>query len=187
MQTSANNQRARENRAMHKELEKIPHKGEAIEVESGFSVFFGHENIYLGSHIFLVDALINAGDKEGSVIIEDYVFFGHGVKILARGHDYRLFDAQRQHSVTQKPIVIERGAWIGSGAIVLGGVRIGQNAVVGAGSVVTKDVPKNAIAVGNPARVIKKIGDKKSLYNRLRSVVQRFKECWFYGLKNSSV
>jgi len=166
---------------MHSELEKITHKGEAIEVESGFRVFFGHENIYLGSHIFLVDALINAGDKEGSVTIEDYVFFGHGVKILARGHNYSLFDEARQHSVTEKPIAIERGAWIGSGAIVLGGVRIGKNAVVGAGSVVTKDVPENTVAVGNPARVIKTIGRHRGW---LFDVAQRLKK-WMGGNPNS--
>ena len=49
--------------------------------------------------------------------------------------------------------------WIGGGAIILGGVSIGDNAVIGAGSVVTKDIPANAIAVGNPARVIRYIGE----------------------------
>jgi len=55
------------------------------------------------------------------------------------------------------PIVIEDGAWVGSGVIILKGVRIGQNAVVGAGSVVTRDVEANTIAAGNPARAIRKL------------------------------
>ena len=53
------------------------------------------------------------------------------------------------------PIVLERGAWIGDSAIVLKGVRVGENSIVGAGAVVTKDVPPNVIVAGNPARVVK--------------------------------
>lgn len=61
------------------------------------------------------------------------------------------------------PIVVGDGAWIGYGAILLSGVRVGRGAVVGAGSVVTRDVPPEAIAVGNPARVVRLRGEKKSL------------------------
>ncbi|NPA50756.1 MAG: acyltransferase [Epsilonproteobacteria bacterium] len=139
----------------NRDIEKIIHKGSNIFYEDNFSVFNGHENIFLGSNIYLVDSLINAGDKEGKVIIEDFVFFGHGVKILARGHDYRFYGIKRQRKVIEKPILIKKGAWIASGAIILGGVVIGEDAVVGAGSVVTKNVPPRAVVVGNPAKIIK--------------------------------
>ena len=60
-----------------------------------------------------------------------------------------------------KPVHIGNGVWIGSGSIILPGVTIGDNAVIGAGSVVTKDVPEGMIAVGNPARVIGSVKDKR--------------------------
>ena len=154
---------------MNKDLEKIIHKGEDIFYEDGFKVFYGHQNIFLGNNIYLVDTLINAGDHEGKVIIEDHVFFGHGVKLLARAHDYSLTDIPRQRSVIEKPIVIKKGAWVASGAIVLGGVTIFEDAVVGAGSVVTKDVPPRAIVAGNPAKIIKYIDKELSLFEKLIS------------------
>jgi len=105
----------------------------------------------------LVDALINAGDDYGKIIIDDYVFFGHRVKIIARGHDYKMFNLERQRKVIEKPIHIKKGVWIGSDAIILSGVTIGKHSVVGAGSVVTKDVPDYAIVAGNPAKILKYI------------------------------
>lgn len=58
-----------------------------------------------------------------------------------------------------RPVLIEDGVWIGSGSTILPGVTVGQNSVIGAGSVVVKDIPANSIAVGNPCRVIKNIED----------------------------
>lgn len=77
--------------------------------------------------------------------------------ILARGHDYRKFKQERIASITEKPILIKKGAWIGSGSIILGGVTIGEDAAVAAGSVVTKDVPDRTIVAGNPAKMLKEI------------------------------
>lgn len=148
------------------DLEKIIYKGKNIYIEPGFRVFHGHHNIYLGSNIFLVDALINAGDTVGKVVIEDYVFFGHGVKILARGHNYKVFNKERQHEIIEKSIYIKEGAWIGSGAIILGGVTIGKHSVVGAGSVVTNDVGDYEIFAGNPARFIKFVDQSKVTFLR---------------------
>jgi acetyltransferase-like isoleucine patch superfamily enzyme len=61
--------------------------------------------------------------------------------------------------VIAKPIVIERNVWIAAGATIIGGVTIGENSVVAAGSVVARDVPANSLAGGNPARIIRDIGD----------------------------
>jgi len=138
-------------------LKKIENKGINIFFEKGFLVYNGHENIFLGSNIHLVDTLINAGGENGRITIDDYVFFGHRVQILARGHNYNFFNMERQNKITEKPIHIKEGAWIGSGSIILGGVTIGQHSVVAAGSVVTRDVPEYSIVGGNPAKVIKHI------------------------------
>lgn len=150
------------------DFEKIIHKGTNIHYEEKFRVFTGHQNIFLGSNIYLVDTLINAGDIEGKVIIEDYVFFGHGVKILARAHNYKVFDQKRQEEIIEKPIHIKQGAWIASGVIVLGGVTIGKNSVVGAGSVVTKNIPDNAIYAGNPAKIVKYTHRKLTFIEKIK-------------------
>jgi acetyltransferase-like isoleucine patch superfamily enzyme len=158
---------------INKDIEKISHKGEEIYYEKNFSIFNGHKNIFLGSHIYLVDTLINAGDNEGRVTIEDFVFFGHGVKVLARGHDYTLQNRDRQLSITEKPIFIGEGAWIGSGAIILAGVSIGKDAVIGAGAVVTKDVPPHAIVAGNPAKLIRYTNRKLTLFEKIKNFIRR--------------
>ena len=90
----------------------------------------------------------------GGITVEDDVFIGPGVKVLTENHPE---DPITRHNVMASPILIRRNAWIGGGAIILPGVTIGENAIVGAGSVVTKDVPDNAIVVGNPARFVRNI------------------------------
>jgi len=153
---------------INKDFELITNKGENIHFEASFKVFTGHNNIFLGSNIYLVDTLINAGDEAGCVTIEDYVFFGHGVKLLARGHDYTLIDEARQQKITEHPIHIKQGAWISSGAIILGGVTVGKNAVVGAGSIVTKDIPDNAIFAGNPAKLVRYINRDLNILEKIK-------------------
>lgn len=138
-----------------KHFSLITHKGKNVYYEKGFRVFSGHHNIFLGSHISLVDTLINAGNTVGKVTIDDYAFFGHGVSLLARGHDYTVFNEARHATITERPIHIQEGAWIGSKTIILGGVTVGKHSVVAAGSIVKKDVPDYAIVGGNPAEVIK--------------------------------
>jgi acetyltransferase-like isoleucine patch superfamily enzyme len=79
------------------------------------------------------------------------------LSIVTSGHPME--SSQRRASVIAKPIVIERNVWIAAGATIIGGVTIGENSVVAAGSVVTKDVPPNTLVGGNPARVIRSIAD----------------------------
>jgi maltose O-acetyltransferase len=82
--------------------------------------------------------------------------FGPGVQIYTAAHLFQA-EARIQGWEVAKPIVIEENVWLGGGSILLPGVRIGRNAVVGAGAVVSRSVPANTVVVGNPARVIKKI------------------------------
>jgi len=86
----------------------------------------------------------------GNVQIDDNVSIALNVSIITNNHDFYQRDI-----ITVKDVRICRNVWIGAGSIILCGVTIGENAVVGAGSVVTKDVPANAVVAGNPARVLK--------------------------------
>ena len=93
----------------------------------------------------------------GGLDIGDDVMIGPNVSLITAGHPIA---PERRRAVTiGKPIVIERNVWIGAGAIVIGGVTVGENSVVAAGSVVTRDVPPNPLAGGNPARPIRSVDD----------------------------
>ena len=95
------------------------------------------------------------------VRIEDNVFVGHGVTFINDTFPRATTDGgqlQTEADWKVEPTVVKKGASIGSGATILCNVTIGENAIVGAGSVVTKDVPANAIVAGNPARVRRSIG-----------------------------
>jgi acetyltransferase-like isoleucine patch superfamily enzyme len=91
----------------------------------------------------------------GRIVIGNDVQLAPNCALYPYNHGTNLDASIREQPLTSKgPIVIEDGAWLGFGVIVLSGVRIGKGAVVGAGSVVLNDVPDNAIAAGNPARVV---------------------------------
>ena len=100
-------------------------------------------------------------DCRGQITIGDYAFLAHGVKLLTSVHDYNRFNKDRQTHVTAGPIIIGRGAWVASYAIILAGVSIGDHSVIGAGSVVTRDIPSYQLWAGNPAKYIKDIDEVK--------------------------
>jgi len=88
----------------------------------------------------------------GGIDIGNKVQIGPHVTVITNNHDLKDRDILRC-----KPVVIEDGVWIGAGVTILPGVHIGKNAVIGAGSIVTKDVEENYAVAGNPARVIRKL------------------------------
>jgi acetyltransferase-like isoleucine patch superfamily enzyme len=133
--------------------------GRGIRYQLGFRIF-GNGEVSIGDRVNLFDLFINAVDAR--VEIGEDAFFGHRVMILTGTHDYTKTGFERQTAISGKSVRIEKGAWIGSGTIVLGGVTIGQNAVVAAGSVVTKDVPAEGIAGGVPAKFIRSIWETGS-------------------------
>jgi acetyltransferase-like isoleucine patch superfamily enzyme len=93
----------------------------------------------------------------GGLDIADDVMIGPNVSLITSGHPIE--PSRRRGFTIAKPIVIERNVWIGAGATIIGGVTVGENSVVAAGSVVTRNVPSNTLVGGNPARVIKSIAD----------------------------
>ena len=93
----------------------------------------------------------------GGLDIADDVMIGPNVSIITSGHP--LDPSRRRAFVVAKPVVLERNVWIAANVTIIGGVTVGENSVVAAGSVITKDVPPNTLVGGNPARVIRSIGD----------------------------
>lgn len=109
-------------------------------------------NIKVGQNVF-INACCRFQDQ-GGIEIGDGSLIGHNTTIATLNHD---FNPSKRQNLTPSPVKIGKNVWIGSDCTILPGVEIGDGAIIGAGSVVTKSVPKNSIAVGNPARVIKTI------------------------------
>jgi UDP-2-acetamido-3-amino-2,3-dideoxy-glucuronate N-acetyltransferase len=121
--------------------------GSFVEIQKGASI---GRNCKVSSHTFICEG----------VTVEDEVFIGHGVNFIndkyprATRADGKL---QTEADWVVERTIVRRGASIGTGATILGGIQIGERAIVGAGSVVTRDVPADAIVAGNPARIIKEV------------------------------
>jgi len=116
----------------------------------------GGDEIRVGHNVF-VNQNCTFYDLGGLDIADD-VMIGPNVSIITAGHP--LEPSRRRSTTIGKPIVIEKNAWIATGATIIGGVTVGENSVVAAASVVTRDVPPNTLVGGNPARVIRSIGDE---------------------------
>lgn len=116
-------------------------------------------NIHIGKHVS-----INPYFKcmsAGQVYIEDYVQIALSVSIITNNHDF--YD---RAILTVQDTYIKENAWIGANSIILPGVTIGKNAIVGAGSVVIHDVEDNTIVAGNPARIIRKLNPNEKIGNQ---------------------
>ena len=111
------------------------------------------ENITVGDDVFL-----NVGITAlayGKITIGNQVMIGPGVSLLTSGHDPDLSGLESQQSRVIRGINIEHGCWIGANVVILPGVTVGENSVVGSGSIVTRDIPAGVIAAGNPCRVLR--------------------------------
>jgi maltose O-acetyltransferase len=126
--------------------------GETVWMQPPFYCDYG-TNIELGERVFFNFNCVVL--DVCPVRIGDYTLFGPGVQILTPVHPMN--HALRRQQEFGKPIEIGNDVWVGGGALILPGVRIGAQAVIGAGSVVTRDVPAGVFAAGNPCRVIRDI------------------------------
>ena len=113
------------------------------------------KNIHIGDNVYINWMCTIIDNNE--VHIGDHVMIGPTVQIYTAAHPLKA-EPRIQGWEVAHPIIIGNNVWIGGAAIILPGLQIGRNAVVGAGSVVTRDVPENTVVAGNPARVIKKTG-----------------------------
>ena len=122
--------------------------GTFVEIQKGAKI---GNRCKISSHTFICEG----------VILEDEVFVGHHV-VFTNDRYPRATDENGELQTDADweciPTLVKRGASIGSGAVLLCGITVGENAIIGAGSVVTKDVPPNAIVAGNPARIIRSYG-----------------------------
>ena len=129
------------------------------EIDEGFSLyppFYADcgKNIHLEKNV-----LIYSGchfQDQGGIYIGENAIIGHNVILYTLNHD---MDPNRRNELHPLQIHIGKRVWIGPGSIVLPGVTIGDNSVIGAGSVVTKDVPENVVVAGNPAKIIKNVNE----------------------------
>ena len=120
----------------------------------GHHVHFGR-NIYANYNLTLVD--------DTHIYVGDYTMFGPNVTIATAGHP--ILPELRQRGLQYNmPVRIGKNCWLGAGVIILPGITIGDDVVVGAGSVVTKDIPSGVVAVGNPCRILREVGDHDRKY-----------------------
>ena len=120
----------------------------------GCHTHFG-KNVYANFNLTLVD--------DTDIFVGDSVMFGPNVTVATAGHP---IDPALRLKVGQFniPVHIGNNVWIGANSVILPGITIGDNSVIGAGSIVTKDIPENVVAVGNPCRVLRPISERDKEY-----------------------
>ena len=135
--------------------------GKGCYIEPPFHSNWGGAHVHFGDNIYANFNLTMVDDTH--IFVGDYTMFGPNVTVATAGHP--ILPELRQHAYQYNmPVHIGKNCWLGAGVIVLPGVTIGDNTVVGAGSIVTKDLPSNVVAVGNPCRVLREIGERDREY-----------------------
>ena len=112
------------------------------------------KQVYLNMHTIMLDA--------AEIHVEDHVFVGPNCAFYTAGHPFSIED-RRAGLEYALPIHVEEDVWIGGNTVVMAGVTIGKGSVIGAGSVVTKDIPPYVLAAGNPCRIIRSIKEEAKI------------------------
>ena len=135
--------------------------GEGCYIEPPFHANWGGKHVHFGKNVYANFNLTLVDDTH--IYVGDNTMFGPNVTVATAGHPV-LPELRGQGYQYNMPVRIGKNCWLGVGVIVLPGVTIGEGTVVGAGSVVTKDLPANVVAVGNPCRVLREIGERDREY-----------------------
>ena len=131
--------------------------GEGVYIEAPFFSNFGGQHCHIGKMVYANYNLTCVDDTH--IYIGDYTMIGPNVTIATAAHPI-LPELREKLYQFNMPVHIGKCCWLGAGVIIMPGITIGDNTVIGAGSVVTKDIPANVVAVGNPCRVMREIGDR---------------------------
>lgn len=135
--------------------------GENCYIEPPFHANWGGKHIHFGNNVYANFNLTIVDDTH--VYVGNSVMFAPNVTLASATHPIH---PQLRKDVAQfnLPITIEDNVWIGAGSIILPGVKIGENSVIGAGSIVTKDIPANVVAMGSPCQVVRPISERDYKY-----------------------
>ena len=148
--------------------------GESCYIEPPFHANFGGKHVHFGSHIYANFNFTTVDDTH--IYVGDYTMFGPNVVLATAGHPINA-ELRKKGYQYNAPIHIGKNCWLGSGVLVLPGITIGDNVIIGAGSVVTKDIPSNVVAVGNPCKVLREVSEHdKEYYFKDKKIGKEFFE-----------
>lgn len=135
--------------------------GEDSYIEPPLHANWGGHHVHFGKRVYANFNLTLVDDSH--IYVGDYTMIGPNVTIATAGHPIlpELREKNYQYNI---PVHIGKNCWLGAGVVVLPGVTIGDNTVIGAGSIVTKDIPANVVAVGNPCKVLREINEHDKEY-----------------------
>ena len=157
-----NNTRPTEIKKRNRLLKKLfAELGEGCYIEPPFHANWAGHHVHFGKNVYANFNLTLVDDTH--IYIGDYTMIGPNVVIATAGHPL-LPELREQAYQYNAPVHIGRNCWLGTGVIIVPGVTIGDNTVIGAGSIVTKDIPSNVLAVGNPCRVLREISEHDKEY-----------------------
>lgn len=147
--------------------------GEGCYIEPPFHSNWGGKHVHFGKFVYANFNLTLVDDTH--IYVGDYTMLGPNVTVATAGHPI-LPELREQVYQYNSPVHIGRNCWIGAGVIIVPGITIGDNTVIGAGSVVTKNIPKNVVAVGNPCKILREINEHdKKYYFKERQIVDEIK------------
>lgn len=125
------------------------------------------KNVSIGKDSFIGEQVLITGDRKCKITIGDNIDIGPRVLIVSGAHEIDMFSAHSAGAGKGAEVCIEDGVWIGANATILPGVKIGRKAVIGAGSLVNRDIPPFCVAVGNPCLPIKKWNFEQNCFERI--------------------
>ena len=143
--------------------EMLAEVGEGCYIEPPFHTNLGGAHVHFGKYVYANFNFNLTCVDDTHIYVGDCTMFGPNVTLATAGHPI-LPELREKGLQFNMPIRIGRNCWLGAGVIVLPGVTIGDNVVVGAGSVVTKDLPDNVVAVGTPCRVLREVNEHDREY-----------------------